>query len=69
MSIINYLVRSSTEKKFVPNFLIEKDQKNVDLNNLIKGLRLVSDYLEKSILKPNNLNIPNSRTQFLNILK
>ena len=66
---INYLVRSATEKKFVPNFLIEKDQKNVDLNNLIKGLRLVSDYLEKSILKPNNLNIPNSRTQFLNILK
>ena len=66
---INYLVISSTEKKFVPNFLIEKDQKNVDLNNLIKGLRLVSDYLEKSILKPNNLNIPNSRTQFLNILK
>ena len=41
----------------------------IGLNNLIKGLRLVSDYLEKSILKPNNLNIPNSRTQFLNILK
>ena len=66
---INYLVKSSTEKKSVPNFLIEKDQKNVDLKNLIKGLRLVSDYLEKSILKPNNLNIPNSRTQFLNIIK
>ena len=68
---INYLVRSSTEKKFVPNFLIEKDQKNVDLNNLINGLRLVSDYLEKSILKPNNLNIPkfeNSISKYFKIV-
>ena len=66
---INYTVKSSTEKKFVPNFLIDKNQNNVDLKNLIKGLRLVSDYLEKSILKPNNLNLPSSRIQFVNILK
>ena len=66
---INYFVKSTTEKKIIPNFLIEKNYKNVDLKNLLKGLKLVTDYLEKSILKPNNLNIPNSRTHFVNLLK
>jgi len=66
---VNYFVRSSTEKKIIPNFLIDKNYKNVDLKNLLKGLKLVSDYLEKSILKPNNLNLPNSRTHFVNLLK
>jgi len=66
---INYFVKSSTEKKIIPNFLIDENYENVDLNNLLKGLKLVTDYLEKSILKPNNLNLPNSRTHFVNLLK
>ena len=66
---INYFVKSSTEKKIVPNFLIDKDNKKTDLKNLLKGLKLVTDYLEKSILKPNNINLPSSRTYFINILK
>jgi len=66
---INYFVRSSTEKKNIPNFLIDENYENVDLKVLLKGLKLVTDYLEKSILKPNNLNLPNSRTHFVNLLK
>ena len=66
---INYFVKSTTEKKIIPNFLIEENYENVDLKNLLKGLRLVTDYLEKTILKPNNLNIPTSRTHFVNLLK
>ena len=66
---INYFVKSSSEKKIIPNFLIDQDNKNVDLKNLLKGLKLVTDYLEKSILKPNNLNVPSSRIHFLNLLK
>ena len=66
---INYFVKSSTEKKIIPNFLINENYKNVDLKNLLKGLKLVTDYLEKSILKPNNLNLPTSRTHFINLLK
>jgi len=66
---INYFVKSSSEKKNIPNFLIDKNFKNVDLKILLKGLKLVSDYLEKSILKPNNLNLPSSRTHFVNLLK
>jgi len=65
----NYYVKSSTEKKIIPNFLIDEKNLNVNLKNLLKGLKLVSDYLEKSILKPNNLNLPTSRTHFINLLK
>jgi len=66
---INYFVKSSSEIKIIPNFLIDKDHTNVDLKILLKGLKLVTDYLEKSILKPNNLNLPSSRTHFVNLLK
>ncbi|MDA7479013.1 DNA repair protein RecO [Candidatus Pelagibacter ubique] len=68
-SEVNYYVKSSTEKKSIPNFLIDENNMDVNLKNLLKGLKLVSDYLEKSILKPNNLNLPTSRTDFINLLK
>ncbi|MDA8866627.1 DNA repair protein RecO [Candidatus Pelagibacter sp.] len=64
-----YFVVSSIEKKYVPNFLIEKDVEVNDLNTLLDGLKLVGDYLDKTILKPNNINYPNSRLLFINSLK
>ena len=64
-----YISKSSTEKRIIPNFLIEKNSSNEDMNSLLTGLKLLSDYLEKSILKPNNLNHPLSRMQFINSLK
>ena len=64
-----YFVESTSEKKIVPNFLIEKDIDIVDDKNLLNGLKLLSDYLEKSILKPNNINYPSSRLDFINLLK
>ena len=66
---INYFVSSSTEKKIIPNFLIENDDNNIDIKNLLRGLNLVSDYLEKSILRPNNLSYPTSRLNFISLLK
>ena len=64
-----YFATSSTEKKYVPNFLIEKDVEVNDLKTLLNGLKLVGDYLDKTILKPNNINYPNSRLLFINSLK
>lgn len=64
-----YFAASYTEKKYVPNFLIEKDLEVTDINVLLSGLKLVGDYLDKTVLKPNNLNYPNSRLNFLNSLK
>ena len=64
-----YISKSSTEKRIIPNFLIEKNNSTEDIGSLLAGLKLLSDYLEKSILKPNNLNQPISRLQFINTLK
>ena len=64
-----YFAESSTEKKMVPNFLLNKDDLVTDKKILLNGLNLLGDYLEKTILKPNNLNQPISRIQFLNSIK
>ena len=66
---LQYVVKSSSEKKIIPNFLIDKNENLVDLITLQKGLKLIGDYLDKTILKPNNLNHPVSRLQFINSLK
>ena len=64
-----YYASTSNEKKYVPNFLIEKNLVVNDLDTLLNGLKLVSDYLDKTILRPNNLSYPNSRMIFLNTFK
>ncbi len=64
-----YISKSSIEKKIVPNFLVDKNQKTKDLKTLLSGLKLVGDYLDKTILKPNNLSHPISRLNFINTLK
>ena len=64
-----YYVKSDKEKKFVPNFLIETSSNESDTVNLFKGLKLVGDYLDKSILKPNNLPFPKTRTEFVKLFK
>jgi len=64
-----YFVISSNYKKFVPNFLVESNINEDNKQNIIEGLKLVSDYLEKSILKPNNIPFPKVRDEFLNLIK
>ena len=64
-----YFVQSRTEKKIVPNFLVDLNYSELDNNNLLNGLKLVGDYLEKNILIPNNLNYPTQRLDFIKILK
>ena len=65
----HYITKSSLEKKIVPNFMIEKSSSEHDLKILLSGLKLVGDYLEKTILKPNDINHPISRLNFINTLK
>ena len=66
---ILYIAESSKEKKIVPNFLINKNDSVIDLKTLLIGLKLVGDFMDKTILKPNNINFPISRNQFINSLK
>ena len=64
-----YISKSLTEKKIIPNFLIDKNENTEDHKNLLSALKILGDYLDKTILKPNNLNQPKSRLQFINTLK
>ena len=64
-----YFVSNSDGKKYIPNFLVEKNNEVVDFNQMFSGLKLISDYLEKSILRPNNISHPKSRIDFLNVIK
>ena len=64
-----YISKSTKEKKIIPNFLVDKTNDMEDLSTLLSGLKLVGDYLDKTILKPNNLSHPISRLQFINTLR
>jgi len=64
-----YFVFNNNEKKYIPNFLVEKNNEIVDFNQISKGLKLISDYLDKSILRPNNISHPKPRIEFLNLIK
>ncbi len=64
-----YYVENLKEKKIVPSFLIDESISNLEKQELLKGYNLISSYLEKNILLPNNLNHPNARLDFISLLK
>ena len=64
-----YEIKSSNQLKLVPKFLIDKNDSNPNQKSLLDGLKLVGDFLEKNILKPNNLGHPINRIQFIDTLK
>ena len=66
---LKYQSKSLINKKIVPNFLIDRNKNSENIETLLDGLKLVGDYLEKTILKPNNINLPISRINFINSLK
>ena len=66
---LKYQSKSLNNKKIVPNFLIDRNQNSENIKTLLDGLKLVSDFLEKTILKPNNISFPISRINFINSLK
>ncbi len=66
---LQYVTNSQNNKKIVPNFLIDKNENSEDILTLLNGLKLIGDFLDKSILKPNNLSQPLGRLNFVNTLK
>ena len=62
-----YIVDSS--QKIIPNFLIDKKTNPENLKDIYKGFSIVGDFLDKTIIKPNNKNYPSSRNDFVNLLK
>ena len=64
-----YVSKSQSQKKIIPNFLIDKNNNSEELGNLLNGLKILGDFLEKTILRPNNLSQPTNRLQFISSLK
>ena len=64
---IKFVVESNN--KIVPNFLIYKNNLSDDLNEVMQGFKIVGEFLDKTILKPNNISYPISRNNFVNSIK
>ena len=64
-----YFSKSVIDKKIVPNFLLDKTSDTESISSLLDGLKIIGDYLDKTILKPNNLNHPLNRSRFINTLR
>jgi len=62
-----FIVESTN--KVIPNFLIKDNDIPKNSNDIIKGFNIVGDFLDKTILKPNNINYPMSRIEFGNLIK
>ena len=54
--------------KKIPTFLLKKDDSKIDNNELKDGLKIVGDFLNKSVLIPSNINYPPSRTEFTKLI-
>ena len=62
-----FVVESS--KKIIPNFLIINDIYVKNDKDIVDGFKIVGEFLDKSILKPNNISYPLSRTELSNLIK
>ena len=62
-----YVVDSS--QKIIPNFLIDKNIIPENIKDIYNGYSIVGDFLDKTIIKPNNKSFPSSRNDFINLLK
>ena len=63
-----FYVKSSTQKKAVPNFLVNENIEKVEYYEILRGFTIVSSYMEKNIFTPNNLKVPIQRMEFENLL-
>ena len=62
-----YIIESTN--KMIPNFLINNDIYPENKKDIISGFKIVGEFLDKTILKPNNINFPLSRIELGNLIK
>ena len=66
----NYFVISNNEKKNIPSFLVNEKIEDQDINkdDLFNAIKILNNFLEKSILRPSNIHFPHERLTFLSNL-
>ena len=62
-------VSKSDKSKVIPNFLINKNTDLINKTDLIQAFNLTEDFINKSVLNDNNLNLPVSRGEILKIIE
>ena len=63
----NYVPTLDGSKK-IPIFLLKKNRIKINYEELKTGLKIVGDFLNKSVLLPNNINFPTTRTDFTKLI-
>ena len=68
--ITNYFVISNNEKINIPSFLVNEKIEDQDINkdDLFNTIKILNNFLEKSILRPSNIHFPHERLTFLSNL-
>ena len=51
------------------DYVVYKNISPENLKDIYSGFSIVGDFLDKTIIKPNNKNYPSSRNDFVNLLK
>ena len=64
-----FFITTNLKKIKVPNFLISKKEDNVNNQDIIDGLNLISEYLQTNLFLPNNINFPHQRKKFIDDFK
>ena len=54
--------------KEIPVFLVRSDDVRTNSDEIKDGLKIVGDFLNKSVLMPNNINFPLSRNEFTKLI-
>ena len=63
-----FYVKTSDGSKEIPFFLLKDDNTKINNDLLKDGLKIVGDFLNKSVLIPNNINYPVSRSEFIKLI-
>ncbi len=64
----NFYVTTLDGEKKIPSFLLKISDAEINKEILKDGLKVVGDFLNKSVLIPNNINYPSLRTEFVKLL-
>ena len=64
-----FYINTNLKRIKVPDFLIYAKEDNVNNQDIIDGLNLISEYLQTNLFLPNNINFPHQRKKFIDDFK
>ncbi|RPG99393.1 MAG: hypothetical protein CBC78_002505 [Candidatus Pelagibacter sp. TMED118] len=61
-------VLKNNEKRTVPNFLVENFSEKIKKQDIISGLKINGDFLDKTVIQINNEKILTLREEFIKLI-